>query len=377
MGCENRKFLIVLFCLALVVGGCGSDEIQQQLLPLAPSAPSLEQHCPPALYKNTSQMRYIPNGSFTMGGAWETDAHRTPEWLAETDAFYMDIHEVTIGDFLYFMDMTGHKLHELPHNPSIPNIDDMRREDHNWSSPEWDYYAMPVMVSWYDAVAYATWVGKRLPTEIEWEKAARGGIEGAQWSWGYHAPTKARMLDPNISRIQTRRGTMAAEGAFVIAELSNRSPVPWDDGFMFTSIKEGFFALQPVMSYKPNDYGLFDMIGNVDEWCSDVWNTNAYLLLMNDMTLNPTDCRLDGSSFFTKDSNIRVVRGGGIRHNVDMVSKYSGVIKDMEVDKQGDFLQSTIHVGERGARPAIFAVGFRCVLDVDDTWTEKSWTLCP
>ena len=177
--------------------------------------------------------------------------------------------------------------------------------------------------------------------------------------------------DFKVSRIQTRRGTMAAEGAFVIASLSDRPRFPWDTGFMFLDRKEGFFSLQPVMSYKPNPYGLFDMIGNVDEWCSDDWNENAYLLLMNDMKPNPQPIEWDNLGHVDK-----VVRGGGIRHNPDMVSKYSSGIRDMEVDKQRQFLNATIHVGERRRRSPAWTAGFRCVLDIDG-WKMKPGTRCP
>ena len=121
-----RLFLVTVLVLMLI--GCGDEGvIPDSQLTLAPAAPSLiQQNCPAYLYKNTTNMRYIPSGSFTMGGAYETDHHRTPEWIAETDAFYMDMHEVTIGDFLLFMDQTGY---QLEWNVNIPSEEDMSRHD--------------------------------------------------------------------------------------------------------------------------------------------------------------------------------------------------------------------------------------------------------
>ena len=84
------------FYFGLTLFGCGDEgTLSDSQLSVAPSAPSFA--CPSYLYRNTSQMRYISSGEFTMGGAWETDEHRTPEWTARTDGFYIDIHEVTIG----------------------------------------------------------------------------------------------------------------------------------------------------------------------------------------------------------------------------------------------------------------------------------------
>lgn len=319
------RIYMLLLVIPLLIG-CGEsvvkEDVEQQETLFA-SAPPIPAKCPSYLYKNTSRMRHIPSGSFTMGGAYDTDQHRTPEWLAETDAFYIDAHEVTIGDYLFFMKITGYETHwvvEIPHFTDSEIADDLEYESH------------PVRVTWHDAVAYASWVGKRLPTEVEWEKAARGG----------------------------QKGDVKLEGNILIHELSHRSRFPWDTGFTFADD----FSVVPVGSFAPNPYGLFDMIGNVDEWCSDAWNTNAYLLLMNAMEVRPTDY-FRGLSGVPKESDPRVVRGGGIRHNVDMVSTYSEKIKGMDVKLQGQFLNATIHVGERqGVSAIVGTAGFRCVLDI-------------
>lgn len=318
-----RFGLMVLLLFTLI--GCGDEgvvresSIHESSVAAAPSAPSLmKQACPLYLYKNTTMMRYVPGGSFTMGGAYDTDEHRIPEWTAKVDGFYMDVHEVTIGDFLLFLEMTDHDLHwsiKIPHFTDAAEIE---------NDP--DFFSHPVRVSWYDAVAYAEWVGKRLPTEVEWERAARAGRE-----------------DVPIT------------GNVYIATLSDISRFPWDTGFMF----DDMFVVKPVGSYSPNPYGLFDMIGNVDEWCSDEWNTNAYLLLMNDMIPQWVD---NGEELFGHIP--KVSRGGGVRHNVDMVSKYSGKVKEMDTVKQRQFLKATIHVGERTMAEPFRAVGFRCVLDM-------------
>ena len=320
----NKNFLVfdIIFkwCLIMLMifFGCGDEgSIPESEITVAPAAPSLV--CPSYLYRNTSKMRYVPTGAFTMGGAYETDEHRTPEWTAHTDAFYIDIHEVTIGDYLFFIESTGH---ELEWSISIPHHSDAEIAEH----PE--YLSHPVRVSWYDAVAYAEWVGKRLPTEVEWEKAARGGEDD-----------------------------VGLYGNIVVGRLSDRSRFPWDTGRMF----DDQFSVVPVMSYAPNPYGLFDMIGNVNEWCSDDWNTNAYLLLMNGIKPNPQPVPAEWKT----DGHIdKVSRGGGIRHNVDMVKKYSVSVKGMDIREQKQFLKSTIHVGERTRIRSFNAVGFRCVLQI-------------
>ena len=152
----------------------------------------------------------------------------TPEKTVKVgDAFYMDAYEVTVGQFKKFLKSSGYE----PDEPI------------NWTdvyeySPT-EKHPM-IYVSWYDATAYAEWAGKRLPYEEEWEWAARGGLKNKTYPWGD---------DESLARDHANYGDTGGKDK-------------WDE------------TTAPVGSFRPNGYGLFDMAGNVWEWCQDWYDSD-------------------------------------------------------------------------------------------------------
>ena len=175
-----------------------------------------------------TEMVLIPAGEFQMGDAFGENENRDelPVHTVYMDAFYMDIYEVTNAQYGKFMDATGHRA------PTY------------WDDPDLNGPDQPVVgVNWHDTVAYAEWAGKRLPKEAEWEKAARGGLEGKNYPWG---------------------NEIASAGDTFLANYG-----PGDYG------ADGYGPTAPVGSFPPNGYGLYDMAGNVWEWCAD-WYDGSY-----------------------------------------------------------------------------------------------------
>jgi formylglycine-generating enzyme len=166
----------------------------------------------------------IPAGSFLMGSdaGQPGQEDERPVHRVEVDAFEMSVFPVTRAEYAAFLDATGH---------------DTPRE---WTEPVFAAGDLPVVgVSWHDAVAYCAWRARsgsaeRLPTEAEWERAARGGIDGAAFPWGDDVP--AWIPDGG-------RGPL---------------PAPW-----------------PVTLGEPNPFGLFGIAANVHEWCAD-WHDRGY-----------------------------------------------------------------------------------------------------
>ena len=202
-----------------------------------------------------AEMVLIPAGEFQMGSN-DSDAYddEKPVHTVYVDAFYMDKYEVTVGQYKQFVRATGHRA--LP----------------PWVSEDSPTDQHPVVgVSWHDAMAYAKWAGKRLPTEAEWEKAARGGLSGMKYPWGNTISSANANYGGNVGK---------------------------------TTV---------VGRYAANGYGLHDMAGNVWEWCLDAYDLAFYSSsvrknpLSDVGTLSNLHLILDN---YTDVNNSRVLRGG-------------------------------------------------------------------
>ena len=224
--------------------------------------------------KDNSQMALIPGGSFQMGDRLDRRWNALPVHKVELDSFYMDVHEITVGQFKWFLKQSGYQPEAVKQGWDINRFWNVVEK----YSPA-DQHPV-VYVSWYDAAAYAKWAGKRLPTEAEWEYAARGGLKDRRYPWGNGEPTGkgCNFADKNADAVL--RGM---DPDFDWANLDV------DDGYAFTA---------PVGSFAPNGYGLYDMAGNVWEWCQDWYGEDYY---NNSPTKNPP-----GPSI----GEYRVLRGG-------------------------------------------------------------------
>jgi len=239
-------------------------------------------------------MVWIPGGEFSMGST-DPLARRdeSPVHRVRVDGFWMDATEVTNAQFRAFVDATGYLTvaerpidwdemrKQLPEGTPKPpdeellpgslvfsltekpvGLEDNARwwrwvTDASWRHPEGPDSSIrerenhPVVhIAYEDALAYAVWAGKRLPTEAEWEFAARGGLDGKVNVWG-NEPVDA-----------TRANIW--EGEF---PHENTGESVGGDGFLRTS---------PAKTFPPNGYGLYDMAGNVWEWCSDLFRPDTY-----------------------------------------------------------------------------------------------------
>ena len=308
-------------------------------------------------------MVFIPGGEFSMGapnpigikdGGKAAMEDCRPIHRVKLNAYYMDEHEVTNSEFAAFVKSTGYitiaeqapTKEEFPDAPAdmliagsvvfTPPAQPVSLDNYfqwwqyvkaaNWRQPIGAGSSIigkdnvPVVhIAWEDATAFAKWAGKRLPTEAEWEFAARGGLTGNMYSWG-------NQFNPNGKYMgNTFQGTF-----------------PNND-----SKADGFVGIAPVKQFAPNGFGLYDMAGNVWEWCQD-WFSNEYYakLKSNGIANNPKG---PDKSYDPSEPTVqkKVHRGGSFLCTDQYCTRYM-----MGTRGKGDWRTGTNHVG------------FRCVKDI-------------
>jgi formylglycine-generating enzyme required for sulfatase activity len=290
----------------------------------------------------TGDMILIKAGRYTMGSSDGADDER-PIHDIRIHSFLMDRTEVTNEEFSRFVAATGYVTAAEKAQPAgafvfapPPSVTDFKNELQWWKfmpGANWRQPAGPnsnldgrekypvVQVAWADADAYAHWAGKRLPTEAEWEYAARGGFDRCHYPWGND------LLREDRWAMNVWQGHFPAEDAGT----------------------DQFKGLAPGASFSPNNYGLFDMAGNVAEWCADWYLPDYYKQTSRgrDSRDNPPG---PAQSYDPGEPGVwkRVIRGGSWLSSEETGAAYRVSAR-----------------GKLGPDVPLPTVGFRCVKDTN------------
>jgi formylglycine-generating enzyme len=289
----------------------------------------------PAMAASQEGMLAIPGGTYTLGSVDpQARADEKPLRKVQVKGFLMDATEVTNAQFARFVAATNYittaeraidlatLAAQLPPGAPLPSAEELQpaslvfqlvqdqghplgpgdwwrmQAGANWRHPQGPGSSIEgkenhpvVQVSWYDAVAYCRWAGKRLPNEAEWEWAARAGAEKAKYPWGQGA-----ISPQNANYFQ---------GDFPVRQQN-------DDGYLRSA---------PVKSFPANAFGLYDLAGNVWEWCADWYRDDHYAQLSSQLNRNP---RGPADSYDPDEPTTpkKVMRGGSFLCNDSYCSGY-------------------------------------------------------
>jgi len=326
--------------------------------PDSPFQPTVENRGGPPPGPAPAGMVWIPGGEFSMGcddprssvcGGPDAMPDARPIHRAYVDGFWMDRTEVTNAQFARFIEATGYvtiaervpRQEDFPTAPPenliagstvfTPTAKEVPLDNHlrwwryeagaSWKHPEGpattiegrDHYPV-VQVAYDDAVAYATWAGKRLPTEAEFEFAERGGQAGTRYAWGDELQPDGKWM-ANIF-----------QGTFPVQDTGG----------------DGFVGLAPVAQFPANPYGLHDTAGNVWEWVSDWYRPDTYVLHAKlGVVRNPTgpDTPFDPAE---PDQPKRVHRGGSFLCTDQYCTRYMNGTRG-----KGEITTASNHLGFR------------------------------
>lgn len=306
-------------------------------------------------------MAWIPGGSSKMGSG-DGFPDELPIHEVEIDGFWMDATEVTVAEFKRFSDATGYvtiaeqkpkredfagqltpaEIARIPEENLVagsicfnPKFDrsqfpeDRRPQPHeiylvwkyekgaNWRQPDGpgsdikDRMDHPVThVAWDDAVEYCKWAGKELPSEAEWEYASRGGLDQQMYPWGDQRELSGRWM------------TNIWQGKWPYENLN----------------QDGFESTSPVRSFEPNAYGLYEMSGNVWEWCQDYYRADYYTTSPKRNPPGPKDSLDPNEPRIPK----RIQRGGSFMCNANYCTGYRNAAR-----MKGDMMSGSWHCGFR------------------------------